>query len=82
MGFRDDFDDLSHSKNHNATQTARQYLCGPMKAERRNMERVAEAVPDSDDRVLQAAAAGGSEIDLWPHSGKLRRSLSHRSWPI
>jgi hypothetical protein len=46
-GFRDDFDDLSHSKNHNATQVARQYLCMLMKAEKRNMQRMAEAVPDS-----------------------------------
>ena len=56
--FRDDFDDLSHSKNHNATQTARQYLCGLMKAEKRNMERMAEAVPDSGDQVLRTATAG------------------------
>lgn len=33
--------------------TAQQYLCGLMQADKRNMERMAEAVPDSDDQVLQ-----------------------------
>ena len=35
-----------------ATQ-AKQYLCGLMGAEKRNMERMAEVVPDSDDQALQ-----------------------------
>jgi SRSO17 transposase len=34
-------------------KTAQQYLCGLMQADKRNMERMAEAVPDSDDQVLQ-----------------------------
>jgi SRSO17 transposase len=33
--------------------TAQQYLCGLMQADKRNMERMAEAVPDSDEQVLQ-----------------------------
>lgn len=33
--------------------TAQQYLFGLMQAEKRNMERMAEAVPDSDEQVLQ-----------------------------
>jgi SRSO17 transposase len=34
-------------------KTAQQYLCGLMQAQKRNMERMAEAVPDSDEQVLQ-----------------------------
>jgi SRSO17 transposase len=34
-------------------ETAQQYLCGLMQAEKRNMERMVEAVPDSDYQVLQ-----------------------------
>jgi SRSO17 transposase len=34
-------------------KTAQQYLCGLIQADKRNMERMAEAVPDSDDQVLQ-----------------------------
>jgi SRSO17 transposase len=33
--------------------TAQQYLCGLMQADKCNMERMAEAVPDSDEQVLQ-----------------------------
>jgi SRSO17 transposase len=33
--------------------TAQQYLCGLMQADKRNMERMAEAVPESDEQVLQ-----------------------------
>jgi len=51
--FGEDFDDLFRAGNHNVTRTAQQYLCGLMQAEKRNMERMAEAVPDSDDQVLQ-----------------------------
>jgi SRSO17 transposase len=51
--FGDGFDELFRSGNHSVTQTAQQYLCGLMQAEKRNMERMAEAVPDSDEQVLQ-----------------------------
>lgn len=51
--FSDAFEKLFRSGNHNVVKTAQQYLCGLMQAEKRNMERMAEAVPDSDDQVLQ-----------------------------
>ncbi|EQD42370.1 IS4 family transposase [mine drainage metagenome] len=41
------------SGNHSVFGTAQQYLCGLMQAEKRNMERMVEAVPDSDYQVLQ-----------------------------
>jgi hypothetical protein len=47
------FDDAFRSGNHCVSATAQQYLCGLMQADKRNMERMAEAVPDSDDQVLQ-----------------------------
>ena len=52
-GFGDDFGELFRSGNHSVVKTAQQYLCGLMQAEKRNMERMAEAVPESDDQVLQ-----------------------------
>ena len=48
-----DFGELFRSGNHSVVKAAQQYLCGLMQAEKRNMERMAEAVPESDDRVLQ-----------------------------
>ncbi len=33
--------------------TAEQYLCGLMQSDKRNMERMAEVVPDSDEQSLQ-----------------------------
>jgi SRSO17 transposase len=51
--FSQPFHELFRSGNHNVLSTAQQYLCGLMQAEKRNMERMAEAVPDSDDQVLQ-----------------------------
>ena len=47
------FRDLFRSGNHCVAATAQQYLCGLMQADKRNMERMAEAVPDSDEQVLQ-----------------------------
>jgi SRSO17 transposase len=44
---------LFRSGNHCVAATAQHYLCGLMQADKRNMERMAEAVPDSDDQVLQ-----------------------------
>jgi SRSO17 transposase len=51
--FGDKFGELFRSGNHSVVKTAQQYLCGLMQAEKRNMERMAEAVPDSDEQVLQ-----------------------------
>jgi SRSO17 transposase len=51
--FSHSFDALFRSGNHCVAATAQQYLCGLMQAEKRNMERMAEAVPDSDEQVLQ-----------------------------
>jgi SRSO17 transposase len=51
--FSHSFDALFRSGNHSVAATAQQYLCGLMQAEKRNMERMSEAVPDSDEQVLQ-----------------------------
>jgi SRSO17 transposase len=67
--FGDDFDDLFRSGNHNVMGTAQQYLCGLMQAEKRNMERMAEAVPDSDDQVLQNFLTHSS----WDHRAVMDR---------
>lgn len=45
--------------------TVQQYLCGLMQADKRNMERMAEAVPDSDDQVLQNFLTHST----WDHRG-------------
>ena len=34
-------------------ETAEQYLCGLMQSDKRNMERMAEVVPDSDEQSFQ-----------------------------
>jgi SRSO17 transposase len=47
------YGELFRSGNHNVARTARQYLCGLMQADKRNMERMVEAIPDSDYQVLQ-----------------------------
>lgn len=44
---------MFRSGKHEVAETARQYLCGLMQADKRNMQRMAEAVPDSDEQVLQ-----------------------------
>lgn len=51
--FAEPFSDCFQSGNHCVVKTAQQYLCGLMQAQKRNMERMAEAVPDSDEQVLQ-----------------------------
>jgi SRSO17 transposase len=51
--FGESFAELFRSGHHNVVEPARQYLCGLMQAEKRNMERMVEAVPDSDYQVLQ-----------------------------
>lgn len=40
-------------KTHAITTQANQYLCGLMQAEKKNMEKMAEVVPDSDEQSLQ-----------------------------
>jgi len=67
--FGKDFDDLFRSGNHNVACTAQQYLCGLMQAEKRNMERMAEAVPDTDDQVLQNFLTHSS----WDHRAVMDR---------
>ena len=47
------YGDLLQSGNHSVVGIAQQYLQGLMQADRRNMERMVEAVPDSDYQVLQ-----------------------------
>ena len=58
QGFAQPFSECFHSGNHCVVKTAQQYLCGLMQAEKRNMERMADAVPDSGDQVLRTATAG------------------------
>jgi SRSO17 transposase len=53
-------------------KTAQQYLCGLMQAEKRNMERMAEAVPDSDEQVLQNFLTHSS----WDHRAVMDRVAS------
>jgi len=47
------FDDLFRSGRHNVFTQATQYVKGLFQAEKRNMERMAEVVPEADDQVLQ-----------------------------
>jgi SRSO17 transposase len=51
--FVEQFAHLFQSGNHCVAETAQQYVCGLVQAEKRNMERMAEAVPESDPQVLQ-----------------------------
>ena len=51
--FGDRYGELFSSGNHNVVGAAQQYLCGLIQADKRNMERMVEAVPDSDYQVLQ-----------------------------
>ncbi len=55
--FKSIVNDYSHhfqSYRHNVSEKARQYLCGLMQAgSRKNMDRMAEVVPDSQSRNLQ-----------------------------
>jgi SRSO17 transposase len=41
------------TKTSSVAVQAKQYLCGLMQANNKNMERMAEVVPDSDEQVLQ-----------------------------
>jgi SRSO17 transposase len=51
--FTAQFTDLFWSGPYCVLEAAKQYVCGLVQAEKRNMDRIAEAVPDSDRQVLQ-----------------------------
>ena len=53
QGFASPYSEDFRSGNHSVAQAAQQYLFGLMQSEKRNMERMVEAVPDSDYQVLQ-----------------------------
>ncbi len=54
MSFMDDYTTHFQSYRHNVSDRARQYACGLMQAgSRKNMDRMAEVVPDSKSRNLQ-----------------------------
>ena len=54
MSFMDDYAVHFQSYRHNVSDKARQYACGLMQAgSRKNMDRMAEVVPDSKSRNLQ-----------------------------
>jgi hypothetical protein len=42
-----------HTRTRNVSQRAEQYFKGLIQSRKRNMERMAEVVPDSDDQSLQ-----------------------------
>jgi SRSO17 transposase len=71
--FNKSFDELFRSGNHCVAETARQYLYGLMQADKRNMERMAEAVPDSDEQVLQNFLTHSS----WDHRPVMDRVARH-----
>jgi SRSO17 transposase len=76
QGFAHAFNANFHSGNHNVGATAQQYLFGLMQAEKRNMERMAEAVPDSDEQVLQNFLTHSA----WDHRGvmdQVARNADH-----
>jgi SRSO17 transposase len=76
QGFAHAFNANFRSGNHNVGATAQQYLFGLMQAEKRNMERMAEAVPDSDEQVLQNFLTHSA----WDHRGvmdQVARNADH-----
>ena len=84
------YDDLTHSYrccfrsgNHDVSQQANRYLRGLMQSPERNMERMAEVVPETDYQVLQHflthshweyQAVMAKDVDTWlgPNVGKAR----------
>ncbi len=52
-GFLSPFDTFFKSGNHSVHETAKKYLKGLFQSSKRNMERMAEVVPDSNDQVFQ-----------------------------
>jgi SRSO17 transposase len=63
------FSELFQSGNHCVVEAAQQYLCGLIQAGKRNMERMAEAVPDSDEQVLQNFLTHSS----WKYRGAMNQ---------
>jgi SRSO17 transposase len=57
------------SGNHDVSAQARAYLRGLMQSEKRNMERMAEAVPETDHQVLQNFLTHSS----WDHQGVMNQ---------
>ncbi len=53
MGFCDGFAIHLQLRTRDVCAQFKQYLCGLMQARKKNMERMAEVVPQSDDQVLQ-----------------------------
>jgi SRSO17 transposase len=53
VNFTAQFAVFFQSGKHNVVETAKHYVCGLVQADKRNMERMAEAVPGSDHQVLQ-----------------------------
>jgi SRSO17 transposase len=53
LEFCDGFASHFQLRTRDVATTATQYLSGLMQARRKNMERMAEVVPESDDQVLQ-----------------------------
>jgi SRSO17 transposase len=51
--FIDRYSNKFVTKTSSVAAQAKQYLCGLMQANNKNMERMAEVVPDSDEQVLQ-----------------------------
>ena len=73
QGFASPYSEGFRSGNHSVAQTAQQYLFGLMQSEKRNMERMVEAVPDSDYQVLQNFLTHSS----WEHRGVMDRTASN-----
>lgn len=53
-----DFGDMFSAHRHNNTHTAHLYVCGLMQADKRNMERMGEHVPETDYEALQHFISG------------------------
>ena len=73
QGFASPYSEDFRSGNHSVAQAAQQYLFGLMQSEKRNMERMVEAVPDSDYQVLQNFLTHSS----WEHRGVMDRTASN-----
>ena len=53
LDFCDGFADHFRLRTCDVLRQSKQYLSGLMQARRKNMERMAQVVPESDDQVLQ-----------------------------
>ena len=53
VAFCDRFCHYFRSHTHDSSVIAKQYLCGLMQASKKNMERMEEVVPNSDEQALQ-----------------------------